>query len=225
MANSIFKNIYEYSYDSFSSREERQFYISKLFGPYLNESTKILDVGCSENHLKKIYGSKVYGIDINGNPDKVVNLENGLDFISNDFYDFVVCLDVLEHIDNLHKLLNDIIRVSSKYVLIFLPNCTNFRYIKHILLTNNTGKFYGLPLKKISDRHKWFFSYKEIIYFFQQYCGENNINLDKIVLHYNFDLNQNLGFFYKIKECIWLNLVKIFKINNFCQDVYLLLKK
>ena len=36
-------------------------------------------------------------------------------------------------------------------------------------------KFYGLPLKKPIDRHKWFFTIDDVAEFFEHYSKENRV--------------------------------------------------
>ena len=147
-------------YVDFKDRKARSCYIAERFGSYI--TGRVLDVGCDRALLKTLIPGLDYtGIDFGGTPDLMINLEeiDRLPFEDNHF-DCVVCSDVLEHLDNLHHIFGELIRVSSRYVILSLPNnWTNARRP----LEKGRGSFdkYGLPPERPKDRHKWFFSLSE----------------------------------------------------------------
>lgn len=167
-------------YVSYNNREERARFIAGRFSEFLQG--KILDVGCWEKDLQKYLPAetKYLGLDIGGKPDIKIDLEKEkLPFADGEF-DCVVCSDVLEHLDNLHDVFNELIRVANKYVIISLPN--NWLSVKNILLKNGGKfKFYGLPAQKPEDRHKWFFNFTE---------AENFIGANSVPLHYEILLSE-----------------------------------
>ena len=143
------------------TRKQRTVWVSKHFN-HLFKETKILDVGCDEAPLRKLIGKENYtGIDFTGKPDIKINLEaiKKLPFKAQAF-DTVICIEVLEHLDNLHQISKDIFRVSNNHVLISLPNCWRDARVK-IQRGRGTIAHYGLPLKRPLDRHKWFFTASE----------------------------------------------------------------
>ena len=82
-------------------------------------------------------------------------------------FDCVVCTETLEHLDNLHAMFGELIRVAKKYVIISLPNnWVNAR--KPIGRGKGSFSKYGLPAEPPPDRHKWFFSLSEATDFIQQ---------------------------------------------------------
>lgn len=118
-------------------------------------------------------------LDIDGQPDFMVDLEGDLPLIMDDgAFETVICTDVLEHLDNLHEVFDELCRVASDTLIISLPNALNEalsaylkpRKGKHNYQTYLTRgrfmKYYGIPPEKPSDRHKWFFSATEAIDFF-----------------------------------------------------------
>jgi 2-polyprenyl-3-methyl-5-hydroxy-6-metoxy-1,4-benzoquinol methylase len=145
---------------SFHERRLRSEYIAERFGPLLKG--KVLDVGCDRALLKQIMPDLDYfGIDIGGAPDRVVDLEKEdcLPFPDNSF-DCIVCSDVLEHINNIHHIFGDLIRVTRGYVVLSLPNnWTNAR--RPLARGGGNIGHYGLPVNPPADRHKWFFSLTE----------------------------------------------------------------
>lgn len=154
-------------YVSFEQRKDRARYVAQRYSHHLHG--KILDVGCDTGILKTFLGPIDYtGIDINGNPDIVLDLEkvDCLPF-QDQIFDCVVCTDVLEHIDNFHRIFEELIRVTRGKIILSLPNCwVNARQPIH----RGGGHFshYGLPLERPVDRHKWFFNISEILYFLEK---------------------------------------------------------
>lgn len=206
------------NFDFFNSRTQRAQFITTKFEKYIQESSNILDVGCSDNELKNNIGDKVFGIDISGKPDQKIDLEKEmLSSFGDDSYDMIVCTEVLEHLDNFYEILDDINRVSSKYVLISLPNGPDIWKVLRILLFSETGKFYGLPSEKPIDRHKWFFSWKEADRFFTEYCKKNNLTKKEAFVHFNYSRS--------LKGMLITIFLKIFPMRLFAQSYWILLEK
>lgn len=217
--------MFEHIFTAFEERKDRYDFIREKWGALLNSSTSILDVGCDENYLKSFYGKKIYGIDIMGNPDKVVDLEKeSLRFLSDRSYNLIICTEVLEHIDNLHEVFNDIVRVASGHILISLPNCSSTKRFKKFLRTKHNRKFYGLPFERPLDRHKWFFSYKEIIDFMNHQAEKHNLDIVSYVLHYNIIYKNEKRPLHKLKQHIESFIVRWFKTYNYSEDVFVLLR-
>lgn len=148
------------NYAHFTNRELRTQYVVNKYSRFLKG--KILDVGCDRCILKSFLDDIEYvGIDIQGTPDIYHDLEQSpyLPF-KDEAFECVICTDVLEHIDNLHNVFGEMVRVSKKHLIISLPNswCNARRRIER-----GKGSFghYGLPIEKPVDRHKWFFSLSE----------------------------------------------------------------
>jgi len=156
MIKSISNNM-DIIYTSFNERSDRSIYIAKYFKSEL--TGRILDVGCDKAVLKKLLPNVDYiGIDISGTPDICINLEETerLPF-NNAEFDTVLCSDVLEHLNNLHHIFNELVRVTKEYLIISLPNCWQ---VARRPIERGRGSFshYGLPGEAPLDRHKWFFS-------------------------------------------------------------------
>lgn len=201
----------------FSNRNGRARFIARHFHTILSDSASVLDVGSSDNDLKKILGDKVYGIDISGSPDRRVDLEKERlsAFLENQF-DTVICTEVLEHIDQFHTVTDDIFRVAKRYVIISLPNCPDIWKILRILFTNSTGKFYGLPLERPLDRHRWFFSWKEIDSFFEEYTKKHRHVIREKFVHFNYQPS--------FKGLLLRTVLKIFPAKKFAQSYWILIK-
>jgi hypothetical protein len=153
-------------YASFRTRAARSQYVFEQFPELLQG--RILDVGCDEAPLREMLPDESYfGIDIGGRPDQTVNLEqsDGLPF-EDDSFNCVLCIEVLEHLNNLHTIFHELFRVSSRDVVVSLPNCWCGARQK---LERGRGDIshYGLPLEAPQDRHKWFFNTAQALEFFE----------------------------------------------------------
>lgn len=145
---------------TFRERRERSAYVARRFAPYLRDS--VLDVGCHDAPLRELLGGVRYvGVDIVGKPDIVMNLDTREPLPFGDAsFRTVVCIEVLEHLDNLHHVFDELTRVSAENVIVSLPNC--WRDARRPI-ERGRGHFahYGLPQEAPVDRHKWFFGYEE----------------------------------------------------------------
>ncbi|MFN0242950.1 MAG: class I SAM-dependent methyltransferase [Planctomycetota bacterium] len=145
---------------SFPERADRVRYMASTFPNVIRG--RVLDVGCDVRVLKQLRPDLDYvGIDIGGDPDLKIDLETieRLPFVDRDF-DAVLCSEVLEHLDNLHHVFGELVRVSRKHVLISLPNCWTAAR-RPVARGSGAIGHYGLPTERPPDRHKWFFSLQE----------------------------------------------------------------
>jgi len=154
---------------SFRTRVARSQYLHEQFKDVLKG--QVLDVGCYEAPLRELLAEEDYfGIDIVGNPDQVVNLEQTQRLPFDDgAFNCVICIEVLEHLNNLHAMYRELFRVSRQDVIVSLPNCWCGARQK---LERGRGEIlhYGLPLEKPVDRHKWFFNVSQVLDFFTSAC-------------------------------------------------------
>ena len=216
----------------YKNREERSKWLAERFHAEIKESNSVLDVGCYNADLKVHLPENIQytGIDISGKPDLVLNLDavEKLPF-DTDAFDMVVCADVLEHLENIHLIFDELCRVSSKYVIITLPNpfselINHMRKKKYAKTTTERinhgkyGKFYGLPLEKPDDRHRWFFSYdeaQEFIEYRASKCGMEIVVVENETRY----LKRNL-----IKKTVYA-LLKRYNSNLVPKHMIFLLKK
>jgi SAM-dependent methyltransferase len=165
----------------YDSRESKSEYVFDKYQGLFEET--VLDVGADAMYLKnKIIsnGGNYLGVGYGDGIDIELNLEKApLPFKDNEF-DTVICLDVLEHLENIHAVFDELCRVSKKSIIISLPNpwsdlFTTLRIGNH---SEEEGvKFYGLPPEKPLDRHRWFFSEKEAYNFVSYRSKKNGWNL------------------------------------------------
>jgi 2-polyprenyl-3-methyl-5-hydroxy-6-metoxy-1,4-benzoquinol methylase len=160
----------------YRGRKDKQEFLVKNFGEFLSGS--VLDVGCGNSNLRQLLSARCRytGVDLLGNPDIVVNLEKGLPLTTKS-YDCVIALDVLEHVNRIHYLIDEICRVSRKYVILSLPNMYEITFrVKYLLGKRLSGK-YGLPANHPADRHRWLVSYEDARTFVYSKVKENKFNI------------------------------------------------
>jgi SAM-dependent methyltransferase len=148
----------------FPTRADRIRYVAGRFERVL--AGNVLDVGCDQRTLETLRPDLDYvGIDVGGDPDLIIDLEATprLPFADASF-DVVLCCDVLEHLDSLHRTFGELVRVTRNHLLVSLPNCwTNAR--RPVRRGKGAIGHYGLPDSPPADRHKWFFGLSEAIRF------------------------------------------------------------
>jgi 2-polyprenyl-3-methyl-5-hydroxy-6-metoxy-1,4-benzoquinol methylase len=187
----------------YNGRDERAEFAAHVFYEYFGSS--VLDVGCWKQDLKdELPNKKQYtGIDIAGDPDIKINLEEKkLEHFNQNQFETIACLDVLEHIDNIHEVFDDICRVASDYAILSLPNNYMMNDMKKSILTGQTvsNKFYGLPPEEPEDRHKWFFNYIQAKKFIYKRAKKNNA---KIIGQVNYPEDVPLTIIEKFKRIVF----------------------
>lgn len=146
----------------YRDRYEKAIFISRVFRRYFDEGGKVLDVGGGKGYLRHFIKNAYTCVDVIPYSGIMkIDLEREkLPFREGEF-DIVICTDVLEHLDNLHEVFKELVRVSKRYIIISLPNMFSLGFRLKIFFGKDDLKFYGLPLNPPIDRHKWFFSYNQ----------------------------------------------------------------
>ena len=165
----------------FEERQDRPRWLARRLGSYLGGT--VLDVGCDRAVLREVVGAGRYtGIDRSPEADVRHDLQGGgrLPFADRSF-DTVVCTDVLEHLDNLHEVFDEIVRVTGRFLVISLPNCWNAARVR---LRRGKGSFkhYGLPLDPPEDRHRWFFSFDEARSFLEGQAARKGLEVRELIV-------------------------------------------
>jgi hypothetical protein len=168
----------------FNDRESKLGYVWTKYQSIL-EGRRILDVGADQCYLKRHLDPKAtyFGIGLGGNPDRRVDLEKERIPLPDKSYDIALCLDVLEHIENPHEVFDDLCRVTTKHVVISLPNALANLWETIRLKPYNADrmmKFYGFPAEKPEDRHKWFLWPEEIERFIRHRAELNRMKVLQI---------------------------------------------
>jgi len=163
------------AYVEFKERTERPRFLAQRFPVLLAGS--LLDVGCDRAVLRSLARGPYVGIDFSPEADLRQDLmkEPRLPFPEGHF-DAVVCSDVLEHLENLHAIFDELVRVTRGHLLVTLPNNWNSARLR---LARGRGAIahYGLPLEPPPDRHRWFFGFSEAEEFFRGQARRTGLEL------------------------------------------------
>ena len=179
------------------SRPERSRVVAKLAEQ--RGAKSILNVGSGggrELAAQIVSGTvTVFDIDISGECDLRLNLDSvdALPFSDGEF-EMVCSMDVLEHLENFHRINDELFRVSSKCVLISLPNSAT-EFLQVVLGRTDPGpkkergffsKYYGLPLSPPVDRHRWWLYPQDIVRFYENFASVRGCKVTYFIPSSNF---------------------------------------
>ena len=126
---------------------------------------RLLDVGCGDATLTRYLDSSIeyYGIDVKtiaNNWVVTVDITKDVFPFKSNYFDYVVCTEVLEHIDNHQNCLGEICRILKPDGLLLgtIPNCLAFPRVVSFSETKNK-KDNGIMVGK---NHVVAFGYPEI---------------------------------------------------------------
>lgn len=113
-------------------------YISQHIYKYNKETHKVMDIVASDLSEKVINKAKFDFPHIQFRVNSIYDLKE-----ANDSYNLVIASEVLEHLEKPERALNEIFRVSYRYILISVPNepiwrISNFIRGKYIKFMGNT---------------------------------------------------------------------------------------
>lgn len=134
---------------------------------------KIIDIGADRGYLRQHLPDTSSYTNIGFGPDilKEWNLEDIPYPFEDRQFDTVLCLDVLEHLENIHAAFDECLRLAKEYVIISLPNAYqdfwNFLKNGKYMGRSSDMKFYGLPQERPEDRHRWFLGPEEAYKFIE----------------------------------------------------------
>jgi len=210
----------------YTDRETKYKYVSLKYEGILKG--KILDVGADQAYLKKhIEGIDYHSIGFGRGVNHIINLEQERIPFGENSFDCVLCLDVLEHLENIHQVFDDLCKVTSKYVIISLPNPWGdfWGSIRHKVARSQTVlKSYGLPLEPPEDRHKWFFSQEEAEKFVHYRSDKNGMKIKQLDYFGGFDNQWGIRRFARL--IFLLMLFKGVNLNNLnTQKLWVVLEK
>ena len=146
------------------------------------ERGSLLDVGARDAILNRHLPPAIryQSADVSGGCELVVDLERRLEFDDGAF-DHVVALDVLEHVNNLHSALDELLRIARRRVIVALPNMA---FLSHRLSFAFRGRLrtdkYDLSPLPEADRHRWLTTSADACHFMSARRSDGRFRLSHV---------------------------------------------
>lgn len=144
------------------------------------EITSVLDVGCRDCSLQRRLKREVQYV----GADLIQNNEGTVTFVGDitqleisETFDCVFALDVLEHVADPDALFDKLVLLSSKAVVISLPNCYDLKGRLSFALKGSLGGKYVFDGNAQKDRHLWLMGRSEISRFFFMKAQQHALRL------------------------------------------------
>jgi hypothetical protein len=143
----------------------------------------LLDVGCRGCELAPYVRdlAEYEGADLTqnqfGTVRHVLNVEAGLP-MADQHFDYVVALDLVEHLDGFFAGLEELLRVSRRALIVALPNMGHLLFRARFLLTGRLGGKYDLTYGMGHDRHRWVTVLDQADTAMRQFAEDRNLHLE-----------------------------------------------
>lgn len=155
--------------------------VSKILS---NDSGRLLDIGARDRRLAEELNLRqitYFSADIDAGHDFQLNLEQKLN-LPDESFEFVVALDVLEHVENIHLAFHELARITSQKLIIALPNMSTM--LRRLIFLRRghlgTGK-YDLHPDHQGDRHRWLTLYPQINHFVQTNAQRDGFFIEQLI--------------------------------------------
>jgi hypothetical protein len=138
----------------------------RVVGDILRDAEgSLLDVGARDRRLAAELDPQrlaYYSADAGEGHDYQIDLEQKLD-LPDEAFDYVVALDVLEHVEHIHRAFHKLARITRHCLIIGLPHLASLARRWSFLWRGHLGtKKYDLYPQHQGDRHRWFTIYPQI---------------------------------------------------------------
>ena len=142
-------------------------------GILANAQGRLLDIGARDRVLEKYLslGNIAYfSADLGGGHEFQFDLEQPL-LLGDGEFDYVIALDVLEHVENIHQAFRELVRITDKQLIIGLPNMATISKRWSFFWRGRLGTAkYDLLPEHQGDRHRWLTVYQKINRFVASNC-------------------------------------------------------
>ena len=142
---------------------------------------KIIDIGARDCLVKELIAdkSKYLSIDIHQNSSNSIDIVGdvtNLDFSFIGENDIILALDVLEHIDDIHTIVEKLFDSNAGAIIICLPNTSNWKYRFNYFIKGRLpgNKYKLISDSRIIDRHRWLTPISESISMIKIMCKKTD---------------------------------------------------
>jgi len=139
----------------------------QIVATYLNNlklPLSVFDAGAREGIISTLLSTSIKytpsDLNCSSNLQAFIDLNQQLPFVSRQF-DYSLCLDVLEHLNDPWFTFSELSRVSSKGVIISFPNMAYITFRLRFLLKGVISGKYSFNRNMLNDRHTWLTTYNE----------------------------------------------------------------
>lgn len=180
-------------------------YVRNIISSDPRNESSLLDVGCRGCELKEYVRDLVFyrGVDLYQNNtntvDYVLDVEHGLP-LDNYSNEYVVALDLVEHLNDFHGGLEELLRVTRTKLIVMLPNMAHWLFRKEFLFHGRIGAKYDLSYGMGKDRHRWLTVLPQSDEYIKRFCMEHDLDLQ--IIWVNGSKKKEL--FYKITRLLGL---------------------
>lgn len=144
-----------------------------------------LDIGARDKILSRYLDPRKISYqtaDVCGEHDHLIDLERPLALADRSF-DYVAALDVIEHVNDIHGAIGELLRITGKCAIISLPNMASYaNRLRFLFCGRLTTDKYSLPADPVADRHRWLTTYADIIPFMERNAERCGFRVERIVL-------------------------------------------
>lgn len=141
----------------------------------------LLDVGARNRILAECIDLKniqYASADMEPGHDFLLNLEQPL-AVEDQRFDYVIALDVLEHVENIDRAFLELARITRQALIIALPNMASLRRRFSYLTRASLGTDkYRLHAAHPGDRHRWVTTYDEMNAFVEANAGQAGFKVE-----------------------------------------------
>lgn len=150
----------------------------------------VLDVGCRGCEARQVIpaGVRYFGNDLFQNETDEVDFVGDvmqMDFGQN--FDCVMALDVVEHVDDPHSLMDKLIGLADRHVVVSLPNIFDLLHKYNFVFKSSLGSKYLFGVENSLDRHRWIMNCEEIRRFYAFYAEKHRLKLETRDILIGFD--------------------------------------
>ena len=198
----------------------------------ITKNQKIFDLGCGNNKYKEYFknNNEFIGIDIEESGRSIDDKKPDIFYdgkkipFDNDSFDLIICIEVLEHVENFNLIIEEIYRSLKKggRAVVTMPFITaehelpyDFRRLTSFGIKREFEKI-GFKVKKFEKILYGHAAIRQLIYGeMNRFEGQNKVNiffkfLVKSIFRLAFRI---LGLFYKFDRVYFTNYLEIEKIN------------
>jgi methionine biosynthesis protein MetW len=154
----------------------------------IDENSRVLDLGCGDGELLNLLWEKkkVYGLGIDISTDEVLkcikkgvsviqeDIDEGLDKIKDDSYDYVILSETLQAVKRPDYVLKQIVRIGKMAIVTF-PNFASINLRIKFFFTGKMPKSSALPFEWYNTPNIHLLTIKD----FKEFCKKNEIKIIK----------------------------------------------